>query len=171
MTFAQDSGRTLHGALMTQRVCFQKGWIFTNVSLTCSANAILMNLGRVCRSIDVYSMHLLNRDFNVMKSVCLSICRCHSSTNLPSQFRPTNTYSCGRVIIDTWSAGVYQIKLGCAWYYPTAHTHVSSVACVWAIQKQSYCSRTTRRQSRIALLAQHNYISLNMHWNSPQCQW
>ena len=37
-------------------------------------------------------------------------------------------YSNGCVIIDTWSAGEYEIMLDCAWYYTTAHTHVSAVA-------------------------------------------
>ena len=45
-------------------------------------------------------------------------------------------YSCGCVIIDTLSTGEYEIKSGCVWDYPSAHTHVSAVACVRAIQKQ-----------------------------------
>ena len=51
-------------------------------------------------------------------------------------------YSCGCIIIDTWSACECEINLDCA------------VTCAWAIQKQLYCSRTTCTQTGIALLAQ-----------------
>ena len=47
----------------------------------------------------------------------------------------TLIYSCVCGIIDNWSADEYEIKLGCAWDYLSAQTHVSAVACVWAIQK------------------------------------
>ena len=92
---------------------------------------------------------------------------CRYTCRQPAQ----DKYSCGHVITDTWSAGEYEIKLDCAWYYPTAHTHVSAVTCVWAIQKQLCYSRTTRTQPRISLLAQQKYTSLKMHLNSLKCQW
>ena len=43
-------------------------------------------------------------------------------------------YNCGCVIIDTWNAGEYEIKLGSGWDYLSAYAHVSADACVWSIQ-------------------------------------
>ena len=102
------------------------------------------------------------------QSTCVTGCWCfilgsHSLFDYGYMKLVLHTYSCGRVIIGTWSAGEYEIKLDCAWYYPTAHTHVSSVAYVWAIQTQSKCRRITRKQHKIALLAQHKQTSLYMH--------
>ena len=45
-------------------------------------------------------------------------------------------YTCTAVAAFSVTLGV-QIKLGCVWYYASAHTHVSAVAWAWAIQKQS----------------------------------
>ena len=49
-------------------------------------------------------------------------------------------YSYGRVTIDTWRADEYEIKLDCVWDYPSAHTHVSAAARVWAIQNKYHFS-------------------------------
>ena len=83
---------------------------------------------------------------------------------------PSIKYSCGCIIIDTCSADEYEIKLDCVWDYTSAHTHVPEVACVWAIQKQLWYCKSTRRQPRIVLLAQHIYTSLHMYLNILMCQ-
>ena len=47
------------------------------------------------------------------------------------------SYSCGCVIIDTWSAGECEIKLDCAWYYPNC-SHACMCSCMRVSHKKNY---------------------------------
>ena len=98
---------------------------------------------------------------------CDVYCKYWCILNVPvTVINKTHTYSCGHVIIDTWSACEYEIRLDCAWCYPTALMHVSAVVCVWATQKQLYCSKTTCNNLELLYLPSTNtrvWICIKSH--------